>query len=46
MLKNDPEDKNTHKRLVEVQLLKINWVYAAYNEIKTVGFRELIVALA
>ena len=46
MLNNDPDDKNTQKRLVEVQLLKIDWVYATYNEMKTVGFRELIVALA
>ena len=46
MLDNGSDETNTQKRLVEVQLLKIDWVYATYNDLKTVGFRELIVALA
>ena len=37
MLKNDPDDTNTQKRLVEVQLLKIDWVYATYDGKKAAG---------
>lgn len=46
MIGNRLDDFDTEKRLVEVQLLKIDWVYVSYQGLKNVGFRELILALA
>ena len=42
----DVRDENIHKRQVEVRLLQIDWVFAQYDGKTTVGFRELLTALA